>query len=127
MCNCDDLVLLLLEGLLNLVKLWSVTNRCLQLCDLGTVRLEAVGERIGEVTSVKDEDLIASLSQIGGDLIPSECAGAGDDKGLRGRVGGLEELAQVLEHFAEAIDERLADMGFTTDDQHSKGMIGVQH
>ena len=113
MCDCDDLVLLLLEGLLNLVKLWSVANRCLQLCNLGTVCFEAVGERVGEVSSVKYEDLITRLSQVGGDLVPSECAGAGDDEGLRSRVGGLEELAEVLENFAEAVDEWLANVRFT--------------
>jgi hypothetical protein len=59
---------------------------------------------------VQDEDLIAGLDQVGGDLIPSEGAGAGDDNGLRGRVGGLEELAQVLEDLAEAVYKGLADM-----------------
>jgi hypothetical protein len=29
---------------------------------------------------------------------------------LRCRIGGLEELAEVLEDFAEAVDERLANV-----------------
>lgn len=29
---------------------------------------------------------------------------------MRGRIGGLEELAEVLEDFAETVDERLANM-----------------
>ena len=32
---------------------------------------------------------------------------------MRGRVCGLEELAQVLEDFAEAVDKRLANVRFT--------------
>jgi hypothetical protein len=32
---------------------------------------------------------------------------------LRGGIGGLEELAQVLEDFAEAVYEGLANMRFT--------------
>ena len=59
---------------------------------------------------MKYEDLIARLGQVGGDLVPSESAGAGDDERLRRRVGGLEELAEVLEDFAEAVDERLSNM-----------------
>jgi hypothetical protein len=59
---------------------------------------------------VKDKHLIAGLDQVRGDLVPSERAGAGDDEGLRCGVGGLEELAEVLEDFAEAVDEGLADM-----------------
>ena len=62
MCDCEDLVLLLLEGLLDLVKLRPVANGCLQLCNLGAVCLEAVGERVGEVTRVQNEDLITRLS-----------------------------------------------------------------
>jgi hypothetical protein len=111
-CDCENLVLLLLQGLLDLVKLGSVANGCLELCDLDAVCLEAVGERIGEVASVEDENLISRLSQVGSDLVPSECTRARDDEGLRGRVGGLEEFAEVLEDFAEAVDKRLANVRF---------------
>jgi hypothetical protein len=60
--DCEDLVLLLLESLFDLVKLWSVADWRLQLCDLDTVCLKAVGERVGEVASVEDKDLVARLS-----------------------------------------------------------------
>lgn len=113
MCHREDLVFLLLESLLDLVKLRSVTNGGLQLCDLGAICVKAVGERVGEVASVKNEDLVPGLSEVGSDLVPSECARARDDKGLRGWIGGLEELAQVLEDFAEAVDKWLANVGFT--------------
>jgi hypothetical protein len=109
-CDGNHLVLLVLERLLDLVELRPVTNWRLELCHLDAVRLEAVGEGIRKVAGVQDEDLIAGLDQVGGDLIPSEGAGAGDDNGLRGRVGGLEELAQVLEDLAEAVYKGLADM-----------------
>jgi hypothetical protein len=92
-CNRDDLVALLLQRLLNLVELRSVADGSLELSDLGAVCLKAVGERVGKVACVQDEDLITRLGQVRGDLVPAECAGAGDDKGLSGGVGCLEELA----------------------------------
>lgn len=113
MRDCEDLVLLLLERLLDLIKLGSVANRCLQLCDLDAVCLEAVRERVGEVASVENKNLIARLSQVGGDLVPSKCTRSRDNERLRGRVRGLEEPAQVLEDFAEAVDEWLANVRFT--------------
>ena len=92
-CDGQDLVLLLFEGLLHLVELWSVADGCLQLCGFRAVRFEAVGERVGKIASVQNENLVTGLGQIRGDLIPTECAGAREDEGLRGGVGGLEELA----------------------------------
>jgi hypothetical protein len=48
----QDLVFLLLQRLFHLVELWSVTNWRLQLCRLDAVSLEAVGERVGEISGV---------------------------------------------------------------------------
>lgn len=110
MCDSEHLVLLLFERLLDFIKLRSVANWRLQLCRLDAICLEAVGKGVCEVTSMEDEYLVAGLNQVGGDLVPSQCTGAGDDKGLRGRIGGLEELAQVLEDLAEAIYKGLTDM-----------------
>lgn len=63
---------------------------------------------------MQNKRFIARLDKVGGDLVPSQRSRAGYDKGLRGGIGGLEELSQVDEDFAEGIDEGLADMRFTT-------------
>ena len=111
----DELVVLLLQSLLDLVQLRSVANGSLELCCLDAICLEAVCERVGKVTSVQDKDVIAGLCEVGGDLVPAEGAGAGENEGLRGRISRLEELAQVGEDVAEGVDEWLADMGFAAE------------
>jgi hypothetical protein len=116
----DHLVLPLLERLLHLVELRPVADLRLELCDLDAVCLETVGERVGKVARVQDEHLLARLDQVGRDLVPAKRAGARDDKGLRGGVGGLEELAQILEDSAEAFDEGPADMRLTASCQYAQ-------
>jgi hypothetical protein len=113
MCDSNHLVLLILQRLLDLIKLRPVADWCLELCCLDSVCLEAVCKRVGKVASVENKHLITRLNQVGRDLIPAERAGAGDDNGLRCRVGSLEELAQVLEDFAEAVYKGCADVRFT--------------
>lgn len=120
----QDLVLLLLQCFLDLVELRAFANGRLQLCRLGAICFEAVGERVGEVPSVQDEDVIAGLGKVGGDLVPAKGAGAGEDERLRGRMGGLEELAQVREDVAEGVDEWLADMGFAAKVSTRRGRAG---
>jgi hypothetical protein len=112
-CDSQHLVLLLLQRLLDLIELRSVANWRLELCRLDAICLEAVRERVGEVTSVQNEDLIAGLYQVCCNLIPSECTRARNNDGLRGGVGGEEQLAQVSEDFAEGVYEGLANMRFT--------------
>ena len=112
MSDGNDLVGLLLERLLNLVELWAVANRGLELGGLDAIRLEAVGEGVGKVARVQDKDVVAGLDQVGSDLVPSEGAGAGDDKGLGGGIGSLKQAAQVLEDLAEGGDEGRTDMRF---------------
>jgi hypothetical protein len=111
-CDCQHLVFLLLQRLLDLIELGSVANWRLQLCRLDAICLEAVRERVGKVARVQNEHLIAGLYQVCRNLVPSECARAGNDNGLRGGIGGEEELAQVSKHFAEGVYEGLADMRF---------------
>ena len=111
-CDGDDLVALLLERLFDLVELRALANGRLQLRRLDAVRLEAVGKGIGEVARVQDKGFVAGLDEIGSDLVPTEGAGARNDKGLRGGVCGLEQFAQIGEDLAEDVDERLADVRF---------------
>lgn len=113
MRDSDELVLLLLKRLLDLIELWTVANWGLQLRGLDAVGLKAVGEAVSEVAGVKDKDLIAGLGEVGCHLVPAEGAAAGDDKGLRGRIGGLEELAEHGESLAESVYEGHADVRFT--------------
>lgn len=71
-CDGDDFVLFLLQRLFDLVELRAVTDGCLELCGLDTICLEAIGEAVGKVARVEDESVIARLSQVGGDLVPTE-------------------------------------------------------
>ncbi len=80
---------------------------------MDTVRFEAICEAVCEVAGVQDEDVVAGFGEIGSDLIPAECAGAGENEGLRGGRGGLEEFAEELEGVGECVDEGHADVGFT--------------
>ena len=108
--DSQKLVLLLLERLLDFVELWSLTNGGLELGGLHAVRLQAVGERVGKVSSVQDESLVARLGKVRGDLVPAKGSGTGNDKGLRGGIGGLEELPQAREDLAEGVYKGLADV-----------------
>lgn len=51
----DELVLLLAEGLLEVLGVDNAADLGGQLVDVGAVRLQAVGERVGEVAVVQDE------------------------------------------------------------------------
>jgi hypothetical protein len=95
MCDGQDLVLLLLQRSLDLVQLGAFANRGLELRRLHTICLEAVGERICKVPSVQHEHFVAGLGKVCGNLVPPQCTGTGNNEGLGGGVGGLEELAQV--------------------------------
>lgn len=110
MCDSDELVFLLGEGLLDGVKLWSVTDRCLELSSLDAVYFKAVGKTVGEVASVQDQHFVAALSQVGRDQVPSEGAGAGDDERLAGWVLGDEEASQHGQGLSEGVDEGCTDV-----------------
>lgn len=101
----NDLVLLLLERLLNLWELWAGANWCLELGDVCAVDAEAVCEGVAEITSVKDEDVVSWLGEVGGDKIPAEGSRARDDEWLGVFRGGLEEFAEHGEGLAEGLDE----------------------
>lgn len=107
----DDLVLLLLESLLNLVRLRAAADGTGQLGDVGTVGSQAVGETVTEVTSGQDESVLTRLDQVDGDHVPTQGARAVDDEWLRLGVGGLEELAQHGEGVSEGRDEGRSDVG----------------
>jgi len=109
----QELVLLLLEGLLDLVQLRAVANGCLELSGLDTICLETIGEAVGKVSSVEDEDIVSRLGQVGSNLIPSEGTRARDDEGLRGGVLGLEQLTKHGQGLAERLDKGCADMRLT--------------
>lgn len=107
----QDFVLLLLQCLLDFVKLWPITDGCLELCRLDAVRLEAVGERVAKVPSVQDKGFVTGLSEVRSDLVPAKGARTGENERLRGGVGGLKELAQVGQDVAEGAHKGRADVG----------------
>jgi hypothetical protein len=92
-CKGDQLVWLLLEGLLDLLQGWAVTDGSLEVGDLCAVALETLAEGVAEVAGVEDQGVLAALDQVGGDQVPAQGATTSDDEGLCGGVGGLEELA----------------------------------
>lgn len=93
MCEGDDLVRLLLESLLHFLERRAIADGCLKVGDVSTICLEALAEGVAEVSGVKNEGVLPALDQVGGDKIPAQCAASGDDEGLRGGVGRLEDLA----------------------------------
>ena len=109
----DQLVGLLLQGLLHLLQRVAVANGCAQLCHLGAVCLQALAEGITKVTSVKNQSILASLDQVGGDKVPTEGTTTGDKEGLCGGVGGLEQLAGHGQGLTEDLDEAGSDMALT--------------
>lgn len=94
MGKCDNLVGLLLESLLDLLQGWALADGSLQVGDVGSVGLEALTEGVAEVAGVQNEGVLATLDQVGGDKIPAESTTAGNEEGLRGGRGRLEELAE---------------------------------
>jgi hypothetical protein len=108
--NGDELVFLFFKGLLDLVQLRAVSNGSLELSNLDTVCLETIGEAVGKVASVQDQNIITRLSQVGSNLVPSKGTGTRDDEGLRRGVLGLEELAKHGQGLAECLYEGCADM-----------------
>jgi hypothetical protein len=110
--NSQELVLLLSQRSLDLIQLWTVADWSFELRSLNTVCFEAVGKRVGKISSVQDQHFLARFSKVRGNLVPAQCARAGDDQGLGGGVGRLEELAQVGQHLTEGIYKRLADVRF---------------
>lgn len=112
-CEGDELVRLLLQGLLHLLERGAIADGSLQVRHVGTVCLKALAEGVAEVAGVEDEGVLAALNQVGGDEIPAQCAASGDDEGLRGGVGGLEELADESQGLAEDLDEAGSDVALT--------------
>ena len=106
----DDLVGLLLQGLLDLLKRGALADGGLDLRGVGAVGFQARGEGVGEVAGVQDEGVLTLLDQVGGDDVPAEGTTAGDDDGLSGGVGGLEELPHHAQSLTEGLDEGGADM-----------------
>lgn len=106
----QQLVVLGLEGGLDLGELGAAADGGLELGDVGAVDAEGVSEAVAKVAGAEDEGGVALLDQVGTDDVPTQGAGAGDDERLGGRVGGLEELAQAREDIAEDGNKRGADM-----------------
>ena len=111
--QCDELVGLLLQGLLDLLEGGTLADGGGEVGDVGAVGFEALAEGIAEVASVEDESILTPLDQVGGDKVPSEGSAAGDDEGLSGRGGGLEELAGESQGLAEDLDEAGCDVALT--------------
>ena len=95
MCDCQDLVLLLREGLLDLGQLRPPADGPIKLCNVGSIGREAVGEAITKVASAQNESILALLDKVGSDKIPSQGTRAGNDERLRGGISGLEELTEL--------------------------------
>ncbi len=113
MCDCDDLVGLGLEGLLDFFEGGALADRAAKVVDVGAVGGEAGAESVAEVAGIQDEGVLAALDQVGGDKVPAEGAAAGNDEGLCGGVGGLEELAGEGDGLAEDLDEAGSNVALT--------------
>lgn len=111
--DCDDLVGLGLEGLLDFIEGGAVADGGAEVVDVGAVGLQTGTEGVTEVTGVKDESILTALDQVGGDEIPSEGTATGDNEGLGGGVGGLEELASQSDGLTEDLDETGSDVALT--------------
>ena len=108
--NGDGLVPLLGQRLLDLGQLGLGADGRLELRHVGAVDAQAVGKAVAEVAGPEHEDVLAGLDQVGGHEIPAEGTRAGQDEGLRGGVGGLEELAEHRQRLAKGRDEAGTDM-----------------
>lgn len=106
----DGLVALLGQRLLDLGQLGPGAHGRLELGHVGAVHAQAVGKAVAEVAGPEHEDVLAGLDQVGSHEIPAQRARAGDDEGLGGGVGGLEELAQHRQRLAEGCDKARANM-----------------
>lgn len=111
--DCDDLVGLLLEGLLDLLKRRTVPDGSLELGGLGAVGLEAGSKRVGKVTGVQDQRFFIPFDQVRSHHVPTEGTTACNDEGLRGGVGGLEKLADEGQGLSEGLDKAGASMTLT--------------
>ena len=109
----DHLVWLLLQGLLDLFQGGALADGSLQVCDVGAVGLETLAEGVAKVAGVEDEGVLAALDQVGGDKIPAKSSTSGDEEGLCGWGGGLEELADESQCLAEDLDEAGSDVALT--------------
>ena len=57
-----------------------------------------------------DRDILAGLDKVGGHQVPAEGTRARDNKRLRGRVGGLEQLPEHRQRLAKGRDESGPDV-----------------
>lgn len=101
----DDLVGLLLQGLLDLLKRRTVTDGSLELGGLGAIGLQTRSKRVRKVTGVQHQSFLIPLNQVRSHHVPSESTAACDDEGLRGGVAGLEKLADEGQGLSEGLDE----------------------
>ena len=106
----DHLVVLFFQGLFDLCGRRPLANGRLELRGARAVGLETGREGVGKVAGVQDEGIVTALDQIRGDEVPSQRAGASQDKGLSGGVCGLEELAEEFEGFAKGVHKGGTDM-----------------
>lgn len=111
----EELVGLLLEGLLDLLERGTVSDGSLELGGVGAVGFQASSERVGEVTGVQDERVLTPFDQVRGDQVPAEGTTAGNDEGLSGGVGGLEKFANESQGLSEGLDKAGSCVGLTGD------------
>lgn len=65
-----------LECLFDLANRRPVSKRSLQLINLGSVGLEALGEAVTKIAGVEDKRVLSGLNKVGRDHVPSEsCRG----------------------------------------------------
>jgi len=111
--DCDDLIGLGLEGLLDFVEGGAVANGGAEVVDVSAIGLQAGTEGVTEVAGVQDESILTTLDQVGGDEVPSEGTATGDNEGLGGGVGGLEQLASQSDGLTKDLDEAGSDVALT--------------
>jgi len=122
----EDLVLLLLEGLLDVRDLRPPANGPVELGDVGAVGAQAVGEAVAKVAGAQDKGILTGLDEVDGDEVPAEGARAVDDEGLRRGVGRLEELAQQGEGLAKGGDEAGSDVALAVNPQSARCEVWEQ-
>lgn len=101
----DDLVLLLGEGLGNLIERRNRADLTSNLGDLGTVLGKAVGEAVTEETSGEDKGIFAGLDKVGSNKIPANGAGTVNNVGLGVGVGRADNLAEERKGLAKGFNK----------------------
>lgn len=110
----DNLVLLLGQGLGDVIEGRGAADGTVELGHIGTVLGKAVTEAVTEVAAAEDEGVLASLDKVSSDEIPTNGAGTVDNVGLSVGVGRADDLAKKSESLAEGLDEARSDVALAS-------------